>query len=397
MFLLSAAALALLLIGAGSAQVASAQHLISSKAGFVNRVEGKVQIQRQESESGEMGRASLGTQMRDGDRLLTEADSRAEVLLSPGVYLRMNEKTAIRALNTEIAEAQFELISGSVIVEVDTIDKKTPLEFLTPQGPVTIAKQGLYRFDAKGDTTTISVQKGELHLGTREQLIAKQTTKVGREKVARLTGSGLRSEIAKLDLNVFDDFDEWSFQRAQTLVAANYSVLRRSGSSRSLAFGWVYDPFYRCYTFIPGRWQLFSPYGFGFYRSLGDCVCYLPYYYPYYRSYGGGTTAGNNNRPSPPTRAVSNSSGDGGRAPIHREIHPVRRVEPAATRAVSQPDFGSSRGYSGGVSAPSSSSSPGRSIDTGRSVDTGAGRSTGGGASSGGGGRPVGGVSRPNN
>src|SRR5438105_1364154 len=90
----SAVALSLLLIFvAGSlGQGASAQHLISTKAGFVNRVEGKVFIQRQDSENGEPGRASLGTQMRDGDWLITAADSRAEILLNPGSYLRMDEK-----------------------------------------------------------------------------------------------------------------------------------------------------------------------------------------------------------------------------------------------------------------------------------------------------------------
>jgi hypothetical protein len=38
--------------------------MISSRAGFVNRVDGAVFIQRQDSDDGERGRASLGTQMR---------------------------------------------------------------------------------------------------------------------------------------------------------------------------------------------------------------------------------------------------------------------------------------------------------------------------------------------
>ena len=50
---------------------ANAQHLISTKAGFVNRSEGKVFILRADSEDGSKGRVSLGTQMRDGDRVIT--------------------------------------------------------------------------------------------------------------------------------------------------------------------------------------------------------------------------------------------------------------------------------------------------------------------------------------
>ena len=56
---------------------ASAQYLVSSKAGFINRADGKVYILRTDSEDGQPGRASLGTQMRDSDRLTTQADARA--------------------------------------------------------------------------------------------------------------------------------------------------------------------------------------------------------------------------------------------------------------------------------------------------------------------------------
>src|SRR5215475_4271932 len=76
---------------------ANAQYLISTKAGFINRVEGKIYILRADNEDGEKGRASLGTQMRDGDRLSSSSRSFAETLLNPGSYLRLNENTEIRA------------------------------------------------------------------------------------------------------------------------------------------------------------------------------------------------------------------------------------------------------------------------------------------------------------
>jgi len=392
---MSAVALMLLFLAlAGLGQTASAQHLISSKAGFVNRVEGKVYIQRRDSEDGERGRASLGTQMRDGDQLITEADSRAEILLNPGSYLRLDEKTEVRAVNTVMAEARFEVIKGAAIVEVGTIDKKTPFEIVTPQGIVSIAKEGIYRFDVKGAATLVSVRKGELFLGTRDQLLAKTATKIGHDKFVRLTGTGTAApQIAKLDQNTFDSFDEWSFQRAEMLVAANYSVLRRSRTSGALAYGWIYDPFYNCYTFIPGRGYLNSPYGFYFYRSFGDCSCYLPYYYPYYGSgpyYGGGGTTGGL-RPSPVPRVTPGTSG--GREPIHREIPSDRRVGTASPYSESQPSYGShdsgGMGRSGGsVSPPASSGGGGRSMDTGG----GAARGTGGGGGDGGA-RSVGGAS----
>src|SRR5581483_8442751 len=114
-FVHSLALASLLLALSGSA---TAQHLISSKAGFVNRADGKVYVLRHDSEDGQPGRASLGTQLRDGDRLSTDADSRAEILLSPGSYLRLDEKSEIKAINTAWSMMSFDLLKGSMMVEV---------------------------------------------------------------------------------------------------------------------------------------------------------------------------------------------------------------------------------------------------------------------------------------
>ena len=71
-----------ILLALGLGATANAQYLISTKAGFINRVEGKIYILRADNEDGEKGRASLGTQMRDGDRLSSSSRSFAETLLN---------------------------------------------------------------------------------------------------------------------------------------------------------------------------------------------------------------------------------------------------------------------------------------------------------------------------
>src|SRR5262245_48216385 len=125
---ISLVTLASVLLALGLSATANAQYLISARAGFVNRIDGKAQILRADSEDGEKGRASLGTQMRDGDRLSTTANSFAEVLLNPGSYLRLNENTEVRAVSTDLTSVRFELIKGSVIAEVGQADRKAPIE-----------------------------------------------------------------------------------------------------------------------------------------------------------------------------------------------------------------------------------------------------------------------------
>src|SRR5262249_516484 len=118
---------------------------------------------------------------------------------------------------------------------------------------------------------------------------AKQSLKIKSGKVVTLTGAAQPgpSDIAKLNKDAIDNFDAWSFNRAQALTVANVNALSRSGA---LTSGWYYDPFFNFYTYVPSRSWFSSPYGFGFFNNYRDCYEYTPYYYysrSYYRGYSG--------------------------------------------------------------------------------------------------------------
>ena len=341
-------ALSLLLIAA----VAQAQYLVSSKAGFVNRVEGKVNLKSQDNALEAMGKASMGTQMKEGERLSTDANSHAELLLSPGSYLRLNEKTEIEAVRTMFDNTRFDVIHGSVILEVGEIDKKLPFEIGTPRSVIAINKPGIYRIDVVGKDVAVSVRKGEAYLGTREQLLANSAPKIGGNKVYRLIGDA-PLQTAKLSTKVFDAFDQWSFMQAESLVAANYGMLSRTRSRGALLSGWIYDPFSNRYTFIPGSWRFATPYGFAFYSQYAYCDwCWGGFnYYPNYGGssgyYGGG---GTNTAPSAPAR-VTNDDRTASRAQTQRDV-PSRQVEPYSRPSVFYPVDRSSR-YGSGSDSPS--------------------------------------------
>lgn len=400
-------ALLLLFIVVVCQQSASAQYLASTKAGFVNRVEGQVYIQRVGNELSDAGRASLGTQMKDGDQLITTTSSRAEILLSPGSYLRLDGTTRVRAISTRFSGMRFEVLSGSVIAEVSaeenaTIKRENPLEIVTPHGTVNIARTGVYRFDVKDKYTNATAYNGELYLGAREQLLAKTATKVGRGRVARLTGNGpAPAEITKADSDVTDSFFDWSFQRAETLVAAHRSVLSRASSLTSLSNGWIFDPFYNCYTWIPFGRRFYTGYGFGFYSSFSACGCNnWGYWYPYYGSgpyNSAGTGYGSSLMPSaaPRLRGETDRS-----TTVVREVSVGRRVD-VAPAPVHSPGLNSRGVDAWGASAPTRSWGGGSinsagsnrtfgspAVSPGR-VDSGAGRTVDGGSA--GGGRSAGG------
>jgi hypothetical protein len=341
------------LLALGLGVTANAQYLISTKAGFVNRAEGQVYILRAGAEDGEKERASLGAQMREGDRLSVEARGFAEALLNPGSYLRLSENSEVRAVSVDLNSVRFELIKGSVIAEIGQVDKKTPIEIITPHGPLTIAKAGLHRIDAKESTTLVAVRQGEIHLGTPGDVAAKQSFKIKRGKVATLTGSPQLGQpaIAKFDQDAIDKFDTWSFDRAQALTAANVKALSRSGTLNS---GWYYDSFSNFYTFVPSRSWFWSPYGFGFFNNYRDCHAYTPYYNggSSYRSSGGNATGRSASDATVSPRVVSGNA----RGSVTRATD--RRSRSIDTDFDSQGGGPRSRGYGGSGSSGGASSSP---------------------------------------
>src|SRR5262245_45782908 len=365
-----------LLLALGLGVIANAQYVISTKAGFVNRVEGEVYVLRADGEESEKGRASLGTQMRAGDRLSVAANGFAETLLNPGSYLRLSENTEVRAVSIDLDSVRFELIKGSVIAEIGQIDKKAPIEIITPQGALTIAKAGLHRIDAKGKATMVAVRQGEINLGTPSDFADNQSIKITRGTVGTLTGStqpgqpdqpgapGAPGEpgaldVAQLNKDAIDKFDTWSFNRAQALTEANVKALSRSGA---LTSGWYYDPLFNFYTFVPSRSWFWSPYGFGFFNNYRDCYDYTPYYNSgsSYRNQVGSSTGA---RISP--RVVSGND----RGAVSR----------ATDRRMGDTDFGSRSGRFGDSgSSRGASSSPSTSSPRSTPTSSGASRGIGG-------------------
>ncbi|MBO0859385.1 MAG: FecR domain-containing protein [Chloracidobacterium sp.] len=376
----SLALLVSFLLPLGLGVTAKAQYLISTKAGFVNRVEGQVYILRSDSEDGEKTRASLGTQMRDGDRLIVGDKGFAETLLNPGSYLRLGENAEIRAASIDLNSVRFELIKGSVIAEIGQIDKNSPIELMTPNGALTIAKAGLYRIDVKDSSTQVAVRQGEIQLGTPSDLATRDLPKIKSGKVATLNGSAesVQSDIAKLDKDAVDNFDTWSFDRAQALTAANVKALSQSGSGL-LTSGWYYDPFFNFYTFVPTRSWFASPYGFGFFNNYFDSYAYTPYYYyprtNYLRNSGNVSRAVVPSNVSP--RVVSGNNSSAVRSATDHRM----AGGGFSPRSGGYSNSGQWRGASSGVNSSSSRSS---SVSSQSRSSGGFSRSSGGASSAGG-------------
>jgi uncharacterized membrane protein YgcG len=339
---------------AGTHTTASAQYVVSARAGLVNYTSGSVTYSTSADPSWREVPSRL--QLEEGDRIRTDERGRAEILLNPGSYLRISRGAELILHRTGLTRIGLELVSGSAILEIGNLPDEAEIRLSTPYSVVKIEDVGLYRIDIGSGAMTLAVREGKASYLEPDGSFKK----VKDGKVA-LIGADAEAQIAKLDKRFLDDFDLWSADRAEMLLAANQSYTRRYGWRGYSLFwnAWVFDPFFGYYTFLPWGRYFWSPYGYG-------------YYCPYY---GGGYYGG---LPGPPTRTLPGGGSPvrgnppGGESPNREKFHgrvrdwggPIqsekggtvvsRPMEPMPT--YSKPSWGSSNSSSGqlGGGAPRS-------------------------------------------
>jgi hypothetical protein len=256
--------------------------------------------------------------------VLTTEDGRAEVLLTPGAFLRLAENSSFRMISNQLWDTRVEVVSGSAMVEIEELLKDNTVTVQYGDAQIALAKKGLYRIDA-GDPGSLRVYDGESRVTQNGDGV---TARKGRQVDlgAVLTASNFDSKDTYA-------FYNWSARRAEYIATANISSARSAGGMGYTNGGagytgagyagagypgmggqWAYNPWYGMYTFLPGMGFGYSPFGYPIYSPV--TVAYLP---P--TAYGGGgigslgtATARLTNPTAPPmgARAVaSNSSGLG--------------------------------------------------------------------------------------
>src|SRR5215471_1607009 len=93
-----------------SATTAFSQQMISARAGMIHYVEGKV-FAGDEQLDGKFGNFP---QIKENQVVRTE-EGRAEVLLTPGVFLRAGENTSFRMITNRLIDTRLEFLTGSAI------------------------------------------------------------------------------------------------------------------------------------------------------------------------------------------------------------------------------------------------------------------------------------------
>ncbi len=240
-----------------------AQSVISARSGLVHYVEGRVLINDEPVE------VKFGTfpDVKENATLRTE-EGRAEILLTPGVFLRVGENSSFRMITNRLIDTRVEFLSGSMVVEAAEPSKDNSVSVVYQSDVVTLRKKGIYRFDS-------SPAQLRVFDGAAEAQVAGKTIEVKEGKALTLDGS---AETAKFDKNASDALNRWSRRRGEYIAMANvYAAksIKDSGMSWSSG-GWAWNPYFGMFTFIPTSGMYYSPYGFRFWSPLTVYRVYQP-------------------------------------------------------------------------------------------------------------------------
>ena len=347
--------LAVLAVGAIGNGAVQAQQVVSAHAGVVHYVEGHVFVDNKPVQQ----KFGQFPDLREGGELRTE-DGRAEVLLTPGAFLRVSNNSSVRMLGRELSDTRFEVLGGAVMVECDNVPKDVSLTVISHGHNIHLEKQGLYRLDS--DPPEFRVYDGRAVIDSGPNQL---TLKRGKE--ANLDGAGTVLTAGTFNPKLGDSFYEWNTTRSGYIASANVSAaqsLRTSGSHWSS--GWAWDPWYGSYTFVPAGGIGYSPFGWNFWSPAWVIYAPVPVYYGVY--YPPGVVAGNNtSKPGTATggTATGNTAGATSRTPT-----PPPAVRPGGW--TNMRGGSGALGGGGGMSAASASHASGGGGGAGRSSASGA-------------------------
>lgn len=257
--------LALALVGCASAW---GQNAISARAGMVNYVEGRVVL------DGSAVQQKFGQfpQVKNDQTLATE-DGRAEVLLTPGVFLRLAEDSSFRMLSNQLSDTALEVLSGSALFEVDELLKDNAISVKFKDTTMALEKHGLYRIDA--DHGTLRVFDGEVRVTSGRKSV---TAKKGKE-------ISLNETLAEthFDRKETDPFYRWAERRSEYIATANVSAAHSASSNglfSSAGYGsWAWNPWFGMFTYLPAVGYGYNPFGWAFYSPFTVGYLFVPGYY----------------------------------------------------------------------------------------------------------------------
>jgi len=255
---------------------ASSQRPRMARPGSINYVEGDASIGAQALNANSAGSVDL-----EKGQTLTTQTGKVEILLTPGVFLRVADNSAVRMVSPDLANTEVAVEKGRASVEVLDIHKENNLRVDIDDVNAKLLNKGLYDFDAEHHQVRVFKGKADVYAGSQK------VTLTGERLLTLNTGAKLKAQ--DFDTRQYeDDFFRWCGLRSGYLSEASVDAARDYIGVGPGWYapgwygpGWYWNPYFLCYTFLPLDGIFYSPFGWGFYSPI---VVYRSpfFFYGYY-------------------------------------------------------------------------------------------------------------------
>lgn len=198
-----------------AASLTSGQSVISVHSGLINYFEGAVFVDDQPLQN----KFGTFTNIKEGSTLRTE-QGRAEILLNPGIFLRLDQNSSIRMVSVALSDTRVEFQNGSAILDSTEAQPGVSPVVLYWGCEVRFPKPGVYRFDSE-PAPLLEVYSGEAQVKHDED-----SSVIGTDKQFFFLAA---TETEKYGDGNFDAFYDWAKNRSGLIAADNQTVAKSMG------------------------------------------------------------------------------------------------------------------------------------------------------------------------
>lgn len=255
-------AITVVCLAALAAGAAFGQQVISAKSGMIHYVEGTVlldgkQVEPKFAEYPQIGEKSV----------LASTEGRAEVLLGPGVFLRIGENSEIALLSDRLTDTRLDLKRGSAVIDILELPEGTQVTLLTGNATISFEQAGVYRIDAVPGR--LLVYDGEASVAQNDQV-----QRVKKSRMLLLNGVAVAE---KFDNRTGDSLIRWAKRRDESIAMANVSAAKYAYDRGYLySSGWVWNPWFGMFTFVPYNSMFNNFWGSRFWSPQTVYTVYAP-------------------------------------------------------------------------------------------------------------------------
>jgi hypothetical protein len=243
-----------------------------ARPGSLNYIEGEVSASGEPLNLQAVGHFAL----KPGQPLDTGANGYAEVLLTPGSFLRVGPNSEIRMPAVGLGDTRVTLTRGNALLEADQVVPGSHLEVTVEKTSVDLLKKGLYGFSTDPESVRTFQGKADVIGLTKKHEVG------GHDEILLTNNEGLKKTSFDEGQAKKDPLYVWSETRSREEAAQNKLVSQNPQGYAPVGGGWFWDPYVNYYGYWPDAY-FNSPFGFGFYGGF-----YPGFYGGYYRGGFGG-------------------------------------------------------------------------------------------------------------